>query len=140
MNSTNKRSHTRAQYLLHQATPASVSARTEAFQAEPSSTGIPALVLDMSAKGLQIVADDRQALTHREYALELVTEQEMPFAEGHIRLLWSKPEGEVIRNGFEFVSGYAPLAEIEAMIKNDRDRVLRCVLHPIEPSKRSADV
>ena len=131
---SDKRNHARAQYLLHQPTPASVSARVQSFQEEANTAGVPALVLDMSSGGLQIVADDSQVLTHSEYALELVTEDEMPFAEGHIRLLWSKSEGDVIRNGFEFVSGYAPLAEIEAMIRNDKHRVLRCVLHPIVTS------
>jgi hypothetical protein len=132
MNSSDKRSHARAQYLLNQATLANVSARAQASQVARKMVAIPALVLDMSSGGLQIVADDSQALAQGEYALELVTEREVPFAEGHIRLLWSKSDGEVIRNGFEFVSGFAPLAEIEAMLKNDKDRVLRCVLHPVE--------
>lgn len=133
MTYSDQRAQARSHYLLEKATPEVVSARTQSYLEERAAAGVPGLVLDMSAGGLQVVADDNLHLTHQEYALELVTEGELPFAEGHVRLLWSKAEGEVVRSGFEFVSGFAPLAEIEAMLKNDKHRILRCVLHPIEP-------
>lgn len=134
MSPPDKRSHARAQYFVRSAPVLPAIAEDHPGLSGRSASAIPARVLDMGAGGLQILTDPRQPVPPGEYALELFTEHETPFAEGHIRLLWNKPDDGAIRNGFEFVSGYAPLGEVEAMIRHDEQRLLRCLLHPLNSS------
>jgi len=130
-NTADKRIHPRSQYFLlnEGGHPLPVYAFRE--QDDPIAT--PALLLDMSEGGVQVltaVADAPDAAT---YDLEIAHSEELGIAQKRIRIakVWQRPDGVNVRTGFAFRDGADVQALLDKRLSESEHHLLRCVLHPM---------
>jgi len=133
MENSEKRVHTRAQYFLLRSEGEQVP--LFAFRSADDTDAIPALVVDISEGGVQILSTATARLDRFRYALEWVTgetQDPQPLQRPILKLVWSRPDGMNIRSGFAFESDGTDLATLTAQLARSEHRILRCVLHPQE--------
>ena len=127
---TDKRVNTRSQYfLVHDG---SELVTYFAFRPEDAVDAIPALVVDISNGGVQVLTANTQGLAQSDYLLELVTDdtaaREKRYA---VRVVWSRPNGVNTRCGLAFAAGLVVAEETGAILAGSDHRMLRCVLYPV---------
>jgi hypothetical protein len=102
-----------------------------AFRPEEAYDATPALVVDLSDGGVQILTAGTQALPQKSYGLELVTDE--PVGQGNlyrVHAVWSRPDGVNTRTGFAFMDGTSAANEVQQLLSESERHVLRCVLYP----------
>jgi hypothetical protein len=124
-----KRVATRSQFFLLQSGGELVSFYS--FRPENSIDAVPALVVDLSESGLQILTTNVQPLTQQSFSLELVTSEQVGSGKRYgVHKVWSRLDGVNTRTGFAFDDGFALLDEVEVLLSTSERHVLRCVLYP----------
>ena len=107
------------------------------FAFAPSSDGeaIAAIVVDLSAGGIQIICSTEDFVDTSLYDCTLMTaDQGQNQAAGSwvVRRVWSRAEGMYLQSGFSF-SVKAPVESVlQAQLETARNHMLRCVLHPLK--------
>jgi hypothetical protein len=131
MDEADKRTQPRAQYFLikdeHEAVP------IYAFREQDDVKAIPALVVDISEGGVQILTTHTASVSQQAYQLEVVTASPTTSAmeRAHIEKVWSREDGVNVRTGFAFDPGSSIGAEWNAILQQAPHHLLRCVLHPV---------
>lgn len=124
-----QRVHTRSQYFLLQADGAPVS--LYAFRPADAVHAVPALVVDMSQGGMQILSATASPLEQNAYRMELHTgdsvSEALKFAVGRV---WSRPDGMNMRSGFAFADDPKIADAVGELLAQSEHRILRCVLYP----------
>lgn len=124
-----KRVSPRSQYFLLQTDGEPVSFYS--FRPEDAVDAVPALVVDLSDGGLQILTANPQELTQESYMLELVINELVGHGNKYaVHSVWSRPNGVNLRTGFAFDQGVELAEEVKAILTGTEHRVLRCVLYP----------
>lgn len=125
-----KRTHTRAQYFLIK--DAGQAVPIYAFRDPDDMLAIPALVVDISDGGVQVLTADATELSQI-YNLELIVEPTDGTELGRVevRKVWSKEDGVNIRTGFAFSHHSETGAKWNEILQNAPHHLLRCVLHPL---------
>lgn len=123
-----KRVHTRSQFFLLKADGENVS--LFAFRPEDAIHAIPALVVDLSDGGVQIISATNMPLVQSDYLLELAPQDSAPSEKVPVHLVWSRQDGINTKSGFAFGSNPLPSTHIAAQLEESEHRILRCVLHP----------
>jgi hypothetical protein len=125
-----RRSYARAQYFLLRDGAEQVP--VFAFRPENETDAVPALVVDISEGGVQILSTPITPISIGSYTLELVpTDSSAPGKRHTVHLVWSRPEGMNIRSGFVFDNPGESSADVAALLKTSKHHILRCVLHPV---------
>lgn len=125
-----KRVHTRTQYFL-------VYDRDElvtffAFRPEDVVDAIPALVVDISNGGVQVLTANTQWLAQSDYLMELVTDDAADREKRYpVRVVWSRPDGVNTRCGLAFAAGVAVAEQAGPILAGSAHHMLRCVLYPV---------
>ena len=124
-----KRIHARAQFfLLHET---SGIASIYSFRPEDAIEAIPAIVVDLSEGGLQVLTANTDVPEARPYQIELALGN--PLGTGKMYdmyLVWSRPDGVNIRSGFAFKGASNGAPELSNLLAESEHKVLRCVLYP----------
>jgi len=103
-----------------------------AFRPEEAVDAVPALVVDMSAGGVQVLTANPQGFAQTDYSLELLSEDPADQATRHdVHLVWSRPDGVNTRCGFAFSPDSAAEAQVGALLARSNNHILRCVLYPL---------
>jgi hypothetical protein len=101
------------------------------FRPEGEIEAVPALLVDLSEGGLQILTANSQALVQESYWLELVTDQRVGSGKKYgVHAVWSRLDGVNLRTGFAFDQGDSLVEEVEALLSRSERSILRCVLYP----------
>lgn len=131
MNETDKRTHTRAQYFLIK--DAGQAVPIYAFRDPADRLAIPALVVDISDGGVQVLSAQTTGLSQQMYSLELVVgsaiDAELERVQVHV--VWSRADGVNVRVGFAFSYGSEVGAKWSQILQGAPHQLLRCVLHPV---------
>jgi c-di-GMP-binding flagellar brake protein YcgR len=128
---TENRVHTRAQFFRINAGHDPVA--VFAFRAQSDVEAIPALVVDLSGGGVQILSNTTAPLEGSVYNLELVPETPVPDLNFYrVQKVWSRLEGLYVKTGFEFASGTDEGEVVLKLFSSNKHHLLRCVLHPLE--------
>ncbi|OYU46205.1 MAG: hypothetical protein CFE44_03380 [Burkholderiales bacterium PBB4] len=128
--SSDKRVHTRSQYFRVQAGSEVLSYFT--FRPEDALDAVPALVVDISEGGVQVLTANPQGFAQSDYSLELLSEDAADQAMRHdVHLVWSRPDGVNTRCGFAFAAGGAAEDQVGALLAASSNHILRCVLYPL---------
>jgi hypothetical protein len=130
MESSEKRTHTRAQFFLvrqdHDYVP------VFAFRSPDDVDAVPALVVDASEGGVQILTTVNATVDGLHYDLEVLAAAadaaDLPAWEVH--RVWSRQEGMYVKSGFVFETAGAAQEKIAAHLASAEHHMLRCVLHP----------
>jgi hypothetical protein len=132
MGDADKRIHTRVQYFLikddNQAVP------IYAFRDAGDALAIPALLIDLSDGGAQVLTTRTAHLSHQIYSMELVVAGIADDAElerAQVEKVWFRDEGINIRTGFVFTDVAQAGANWVKILKGAQHHVVRCVLHPV---------
>lgn len=127
--SSEKRVHARSQFfLLHENGGV---ASVYSFRPEDSVEAIPAIVVDFSEGGLQVLTANTDAPDTPSWRLELALGARLGTGKLYpMHLVWSRPDGVNIRSGFAFEGGTDPAQEVGALLADSEHKVLRCVLYP----------
>lgn len=126
---TENRVHTRSQFYLLNSGGEPVS--IYAFRPQDAVDALPALVVDLSDGGVQIISANTMPLVHSDYLLELVLGtgsnggQRIP-----VHLVWSRPDGVNTRSGFAFAANPLSAAQIADSLAGSELGIVRCVLYP----------
>jgi hypothetical protein len=129
VDSTEKRVSTRSQFFLLQSDGEPIP--FYAFRPEDAIDAVPALVVDLSDGGLQILTASNQALDQDSYLLELVTLERVGSGKKYrVHAVWSRPDGVNMRTGFAFDDGAGLVEQVELLRSGSAHHVLRCVLYP----------
>jgi hypothetical protein len=130
MENIEKRVHTRAQYFLIKDHDEAVP--IYAFREADDFAAIPALVVDISDGGVQVLSTDAAELSQRVYDLELVVGEALQggIERLEVHRVWSRPDGVNVRSGFVFAPSRDPHLEWATVLSGAPHHVLRCVLHP----------
>ncbi len=130
MEHSEKRTHARAQFFLvrqdHDYVP------MFAFRSPDDVDAVPALVVDASQGGVQILTTVNATVEGLHYDLEVLAAESTtapPPAWG-VHLVWSRQEGMYVKSGFAFEAAGAAQDEIVALLAASEHHMLRCVLHP----------
>jgi len=124
-----KRVNPRSQFFLLQSEGEPVSFYS--FRPEDAVDAVPALVVDISSGGLQILTADTSELVQKSYRLELVTEGRVGGGKQYdVHSVWSRPDGVNVRTGFAADEGSVLLEEVAVLLSGSEVKVLRCVLYP----------
>jgi c-di-GMP-binding flagellar brake protein YcgR len=131
MNETDKRAHARAQYFLIK--DAGQAVPIYAFRDPEDLLAVPALVVDISDGGVQVLTADSTPLSQQIYNLELVlgSANDAELGRIEIRSVWSRADGVNIRTGFAFFQSSEVGANWSKILQDAPHRLLRCVLHPV---------
>jgi hypothetical protein len=125
-----RRTYARAQYFLLR--DGSEQVPVFAFRPENEADAVPALVVDISEGGVQILSTPITQISIGSYTLELVpADGTLPGKRHIVHLVWSRPEGMNIRSGFVFDNPSESNADVAALLTASKHRILRCVLHPV---------
>lgn len=132
MESPEQRVHTRSQFfmVLDQGTPVPVFA----FREADDTLAIPALVVDISEGGVQILTTVASRPENRAYALEFVTgnaQDALAQRRYAAQLVWSRPDGINVKSGFAFKDAPGVAEVVAARLADAEHHLLRCVLHPL---------
>lgn len=130
MEDSDKRVHTRSQYFLIKDQGEAVP--IYAFRDANDVAAIPALVVDISDGGVQVLTTHSAELEQRVYQLELVAGEALPASIENLEIhrVWSRPDGVNVRSGFAFAPAKSPQREWSNVLSGAPHHVLRCVLHP----------
>lgn len=132
MTNPEKRAHPRSQYFLlnEDGRPLPLYAFRDA--SEPSAT--PALLLDMSEGGVQVLTSAGDAPDEHDYRLEIVHTEELGAMLKNIRVskAWQRKDGVNIRTGFAFRDTTGVQLILNKRLSEAEHHVLRCVLHPVK--------
>jgi hypothetical protein len=133
MSDTEKRAHPRSEYFLIKSEGQAVP--IYAFRDEKDLAAIPALVVDLSEGGVQVLTADTAEVDCDEYELEIVPE-EATSPRNRIKMVkvWQRKDGLNIRSGLAFRDGEHMQSQIAELLSNASHRLLRCVLHPSDQS------
>ena len=124
-----KRVNPRSQFFLLQSEGEPISFYS--FRPEDAVDAVPALVVDISSGGLQILTADTSELAQKSYRLELVTGGRVGSGKQYdVHSVWSRPDGVNVRTGFASDEGSTLLDEVDALLSGSEAKVLRCVLYP----------
>jgi len=130
MSSEEKRVHTRAQYFLLRTNDQSNPVPIYALRAADDTEAIPALVVDMSEGGVQILTTNSVRLEQIDYRMEIAGNEGKLPGEQTIHPVWSKPDGVNVRTGFAFVRNGAVYDGVARLLQGSPSGLLRCILHP----------
>lgn len=131
-NNTENRVHTRAQFFRI-SSPGEDPVAVYAFRAENDKDAIPALVVDLSEGGVQILSNTTAPLVGSLFNLNLVPETPLPDLHPYqVQKVWSCTEGIYVKTGFEFAEGVAIGETLIKLFSSNENCFLRCVLHPVE--------
>jgi hypothetical protein len=125
-----KRTHTRAQFFLvrqdHDYVP------VFAFRSPDEIEAVPALVVDASEGGVQILTTVNATVDGLHYDLEVHSADAAatPLPAWEVHRVWSRQEGMYVKSGFVFETTGVAQAEIAARLVSAEHHILRCVLHP----------
>ena len=127
--SPEKRVHARSQFfLLHDEGGV---ASVYSFRPEDATDAIPALVVDLSEGGLQVLTANTDVPAARPYRLELALGGRLGSGKTYdMQRVWSRPDGINTRSGFAFDHGTDLSQEVGALLAGSAHKVLRCVLYP----------
>ena len=124
-----KRTNPRSQFFLLQSEGEPISFYS--FRPEDAVDAVPALVVDISSGGLQILTADTNELVQKNYRLELVTGGRVGGGKQYdVHSVWSRPDGVNVRTGFASDEGSVLLEEVAVLLSGSEIKVLRCVLYP----------
>jgi hypothetical protein len=124
-----KRVNPRSQFFLLQSDGEPISFYS--FRPEDAVDAVPALVVDISSGGLQILTADTNELAQKSYRLELVSGGRVGSGKKYdVHAVWSRPDGVNVRTGFATDKGSALNEEVEMLLSGSVVKVLRCVLYP----------
>ena len=124
-----KRVNPRSQFFLLQSNGEPVPFYS--FRPEDAVDAVPALVVDLSGGGLQILTADTKELAQKSYRLELVTGGRVGGGKQYdVHAVWSRQDGVNMRTGFASDEGSTLLEEIAVLLSGSEGKVLRCVLYP----------
>ena len=124
-----KRVNARSQFFLLQSDGNPISFYS--FRPEDVVDAVPALIVDLSSDGLQILTANAEALAQKNYKLELVTVGQVGSGKQYnVHAVWSRPDGVNMRTGFATEESSELVKDVEALLSRSGDRVLRCVLYP----------
>ena len=124
-----KRTNARSQFFLLQTGGQPVPFYS--FRPEEAVDAVPALVVDLSDGGLQVLTATGQMLPHKNYRLELVTGGLVGSGKQFgVHAIWSRPDGVNLRTGFAFEDHAAIADEVAVLLSGSERKVLRCVLYP----------
>jgi hypothetical protein len=95
---------------------------------------IPALVVNLSEGGLQVLSTASLTPQGTRYALELLPEKEGGRVHNRLEVhrVWSRPDGMNIKSGFAFRVQAGSITELLQQHASNGPSILRCVLHPLE--------
>lgn len=130
MPETEQRLHPRAEYFLIKSEGQVVP--VYAFRDAADTAAIPALVVDLSTGGLQILTTHSTGLVQDTYSLEMVLDEVLspPLERAPVVKIWERRDGLNFRSGFAFHGSSEMPARIAALLEHAPHHVLRCVLHP----------
>ena len=101
------------------------------FRPEDAVEATPALVVDISDGGLQVLTANDPPLVKPVYRLELVTGERVGSGKQYeVHLIWSRPDGVNTRCGFAIEGGGAVVEEVGDLLAGSERNILRCVLYP----------
>jgi hypothetical protein len=127
----NQRLHPRAQFFRLRTEEGFVPV----FAFAPPSDGeaIAAIVVDLSAGGIQILCSTEDFVETSLYDCTLTTaDQDQASESWVVRRVWSREEGMYLQSGFSF-SVKAPVESVlQAQLETAKHHMLRCVLHPLK--------
>lgn len=132
LDATDQRVHTRAQYFLLRSNDGQAPLPVYALRASGDVDAIPALVVDMSEGGVQILSTQSASLASGEYLLEISQGDGAELVAQKVAMVWSRPDGVNVRSGFAFADQAAPVAQLELMLKAADHGLLRCLLRPCQ--------
>jgi hypothetical protein len=130
MEYSEKRTHTRAQFFLvrqdHDYVP------VFAFRSPDDTEAIPALVVDASEGGVQILTTVNATVDGLHYDLEVHSEETepVPLPAWEVHRVWTRQEGMYVKSGFVFETAGVAQEGIAARLASAEHHMLRCVLHP----------
>ena len=130
MSHAEKRAHPRSQYFLVKSEGQPLPVYS--FRDERDLASIPALVVDSSEGGVQILTAQTDGLSGDSYELELASSADPLKQIGcvNLRKIWQKTDGLNIRTGFAISSDGAQSQFLDALITQAPNNLLRCVLRP----------
>jgi hypothetical protein len=124
-----KRVHTRSQFFLVQTGGELVSLFS--FRPEDAPQAIPALVVDLSDGGVQILSANSTPLSESKYLLELTTgDAHQESRRFPVHMVWTRPDGINIKSGFAFARNPEVMQGLQDMLNDSEHHILRCVLYP----------
>jgi hypothetical protein len=124
-----KRVHTRSQFFLVQTGGELVSFFS--FRPEHAPQAIPALVVDLSDGGVQILSANSTHLSESRYLLELVTgDAPQERKQYPVHKVWARPDGINIKTGFAFAGNPEVTLGLQNLLYESEHHILRCVLYP----------
>ena len=124
-----KRVNARSQFFLLQSDGNPISFYS--FRPEDVVDAVPALIVDLSSDGLQILTANAEALAQKNYKLELVTVGQVGSGKQYdVHAVWSRQDGVNMRTGLASDEGSTLLEEIAVLLSESEGKVLRCVLYP----------
>ena len=131
MSKTENRIHPRSQYFLLQEEGHPVP--VYAFRDADDVVATPALVVDMSDGGVQVLTSHSDAPDEAEYDLQIAHSDVLDAALAHIRVakVWQRADGVNTRTGFAFRHGGEAPAILERYLSRAEHHLLRCILHPV---------
>jgi PilZ domain len=128
---SNQRLHQRVQFFRLRTEEGFVPV----FAFAPPSDGeaIAAIVVDLSAGGIQILCSTEDFVETSLYDCTLMmADQDQACESWVVRRVWSREEGMYLQSGFSF-SVKAPVESVlQAQLENAKHHMLRCVLHPLK--------
>ena len=123
---TEKRVHPRSEFFFLNA--GGQQATIYAFRPENAGDAIPAIVVDLSEGGIQILS-----VTHppEHCQLELAVGEKIGTGQKDaLRLIWSRPDGMNIRSGYAFKANATSLERVKKSMVESEHHIVRCVLYP----------
>jgi len=132
MSQAEKRIHTRSQYFLIKSDGQPVP--IYAFRDEDDLVAVPALVVDLSEGGVQVLTAQSTTLDGNDYELEVTLPDEGQQQLDRIKIskVWQKRDGVNTRTGFAFRGNSDVEQRLTELISHSAHHLLRCVLHPID--------
>lgn len=130
MSEPEKRVHPRSEYFLIKSEGQAVP--IYAFREAADTAAIPALVVDLSEGGVQVLTTHSTALAQETYALEIVlgAEQGPPLERIMVAKIWDRRDGLHYRTGFAFRDHTEVRTRLVTLLAHASHHLLRCVLHP----------
>jgi hypothetical protein len=126
---SDKRVHARSQFFMLQENGDVASIYS--FRPEDAVEATPAIVVDLSEGGLQVLTSNIDAPSAQSYLLELAIGNKLGTGKSHeVHLVWSRPDGVNTRSGFAFEGGTIAATEVGTLLADSEHHILRCVLYP----------
>lgn len=132
MNTTDKRRHPRSHFFLLNEGGQPVP--VYAFRKESDTEAIPALLLDMSEGGVQVLTATDDSPEEDAYDLEIAHAEEIAPSLKAFRVVkaWQRRDGVNMRTGFAFRGEPQTVQLLQQCLSSAEHHLLRCVLHPAQ--------